>query len=585
MLRNESFFHLLHPDERELAREAFIRQLRTGAAYCIDHRIIRPDGSERIVHVQSDTVRDGLGRLVKMAGTVQDLTEQRHAEQLLRQQASLLNLASDAISVRNLDGTVRMWNQGAEGLYGWTAAEISGRPVVDFLYRDAARYKEANRELMRRGEWRGELAQVCKDGRQITVAARWTLVRDERGEPESVLVIHTDITEQKKLEGQFLRSQRLESIGTLAAGVAHDLNNILSPILLVAPLLRGDSVQGEEKETFLSLVQASAERGANLVKQMLTFARGADGERVLVQPSHLVEEVAKIAGQTFPKSITIRTKYPKDVWMIEGDPTQLQQVLLNLCVNARDAMPGGGTLRLTIENFEVDEHYASMTTGATPGPHVLLQVSDEGRGIPRHVVDKIFDPFFTTKQVGQGTGLGLSTVLGIVKNYGGFMNVYSEPGHTSFRVFLPASNAATTAAVISDPQTLPNGRGEKILIVDDEPCIRAAAQKVLADWGYEAIVAEDGVSALALYAQQPGEIDLILTDLVMPLMDGLMLIRAVRKLNPDQKIILSTGRDEDMESQEIRSLGVDACLMKPHSRDKLLLTLEETLRGEQAGSA
>jgi len=582
---HESFFHLLHPDERQLARNAFVQQLRTGAPYRIDHRIIRPDGSERIVHVQSDAVRDGLGRLIKMAGTVQDLTEQREAERLLRQQARLINLASDAISVRNLDGTIRMWNQGAERLYGWTAEEITGRPVVDFIYQDTVRYAEANKELLKKGEWRGELAQVCKDGRKITVSARWTLVRDERGEPESILVIHTDISEQKKLETQFLRSQRLESIGTLAAGVAHDLNNILSPILLVAPLLRGDLSQGEEKETFLSLVEASAERGANLVKQMLTFARGADGERVLLQPSHLVEEVAKIAGQTFPKSITIRTKFPQDLWMIEGDPTQLQQVLLNLCVNARDAMPGGGTLRLTIENFEVDEHYASMTAGSKPGPHVLLQVSDDGRGIPRHVIDKIFDPFFTTKQVGHGTGLGLSTVLGIVKNYGGFMNLYSEPGHTSFRVFLPASNAATTIAVISDPHAVPNGHGEKILIVDDEPCIRTAAQKVLEGWGYQPLVAEDGVSALALYAQQPNEIDLILTDLVMPLMDGLMLIRAVRKLNPEQKIILSTGRDEDMQSPEIRSLGVDACLMKPHSREKLLITLEETLRSERTVTA
>ncbi|MEO5717506.1 MAG: PAS domain S-box protein, partial [Chthoniobacterales bacterium] len=355
---HESFFNLLHPDERDLAREAFVRQLRTGASYRIDHRIIRPDGSDRIVHVQSDTVRDGLGRLIKIAGTVQDLTEQRSAERLLRQQARLLNLASDAIVVRNLDGTIRMWNQGAERLYGWTAAEICGHPAVDFIYHDTTRYVAANAELLQRGEWRGELTQVCKDSRQIIVSARWTLVRDERGEPESILVIHTDITEQKKLETQFLRSQRLESIGTLAAGVAHDLNNILSPILLVAPLLRGGNVEGEEKEALLALVQASAERGANLVKQMLTFARGADGERVLVQPSHLIEEVAKIAGQTFPKSITIRTKYPQDLWMIEGDPTQLQQVMLNLCVNARDAMPDGGTLRLTIENFEVDEHYA-----------------------------------------------------------------------------------------------------------------------------------------------------------------------------------------------------------------------------------
>ena len=579
---HDSFFHLLHPEEREQARNSFIEQLRTGAPYNIDHRIIRPDGSERIVHVKSDVVRDGRGRLIKIAGTVQDLTEQRKAERLLHQQARLINLASDAISVRNLDGTIRTWNNGAERLYGWTAEEICGRRAVDFIYPDTNRYEQANDELLRRGEWRGELSHVCKDGRRITVNSRWTLVRDERGEPESILVIHTDITEQKKLEAQFLRSQRLESIGTLAAGVAHDLNNILAPILLVAPLLRGDLESQEEKETFLSLVQASAERGANLVKQMLTFARGADGERVLVQPSHLLAEVAKIAGQTFPKSITIETESPKDAWMVEGDPTQLQQVLLNLCVNARDAMPNGGRLRLRIENFEVDDHYASMMADAKAGSYVLLQVRDEGRGIPRHVLDKIFDPFFTTKDVGHGTGLGLSTVLGIVKSYGGFVTFSSEPGDTIFQVFLPASRSHLPETETGESLSVPNGHGEKILIVDDEPLILEAARRVLEGWGYEPVVAEDGVAALALYAQEPESFDLILTDLVMPLMNGLMLIRAVRKLNPEQKIILSTGRDEDLESPEIRSLGVDACLTKPHSREKLLVTLEETLHTQRA---
>ena len=238
---HESFFNLLHPDEREAAHKAFVEQLRTGAPYRIDHRIVRPDGSERIVQVKSDAVRDGRGRLIKIAGTVQDLTEQREAERLLRQQARLIDLASDAISVRNLDGRIRMWNKGAERLYGWTAEEICGRRAVDLIYADPAHFERANEELLKKGKWRGELSHLCKDGRKITVNSRWTLVHDERGEPESVLVIHTDITEQKKLEAQFLRSQRLESIGTLAAGVAHDLNNILSPILLVAPLLRAEA--------------------------------------------------------------------------------------------------------------------------------------------------------------------------------------------------------------------------------------------------------------------------------------------------------------------------------------------------------
>jgi PAS domain S-box-containing protein len=581
---HDSFLGLLHPEERQAARETFIAQVRSGGSFKVDHRVIRPDGSERIVHIQSDAVRDAQGQPVKLAGTVQDLTEQRRSEHLLHQQARLINLTSDAISVRNLDGTIRMWSQGAERLYGWSAEELCGRSARETFYQDPAPYDEATELLLRHGEWRGELTHLCKDGRKIIVSARWTLVRDEWDEPESILIIHTDVTEQKKLESQFLRSQRLESIGTLAAGVAHDLNNILAPILLVSPLLRTD-LPAEEKETFLTLVQASAERGANLVKQMLTFARGADGERVLVQPSHLIEEVAKIAGQTFPKSITVRTKYPEDLWMIEGDPTHLQQVLLNLCVNARDAMPEGGSLRLTSENFTVDEHYATMTAGAHPGPHVLIQVTDNGNGIPRHVIDKIFDPFFTTKEIGHGTGLGLSTVIGIVKSYGGFVNVYSEPGHTSFKVFFPASNATSAAPEPVESDSAPNGHGQKILVVDDEPCIRTAAHSLLERWGYEPLLAEDGVSALALYAQQPTEIDLVLTDLVMPMMDGLMLTRALRKLNPGQKIVLSTGRDEDFQSPEIRSLGLNACLMKPHSREKLLSTLEETLRGESAPAA
>jgi PAS domain S-box-containing protein len=512
-----------------------------------------------------------------MAGTVQDLTERRRAERLLGEQAALIDLAPDAILVRDLAGVIRMWNRGAERIYGWSAAEAVGKHAADFLYQDPADFEAANEALIREGQWRGELKHVRKDGGKMIVSGRKTLVLSERGEAESIFVIYTDVTEQKKLEVQFLRSQRVESIGTLAAGVAHDLNNILAPILLVSPLLHSD-LPAEEKDTFINLVQSSAERGAQLVKQMLTFARGADGERVLVQPSYLMEEVAKIAGETFPKSIVVRTKFPQDLWMVEADPTQLQQVLLNLCVNARDAMPEGGSLRISAENFTVDEHYASMTAGARPGPHVMLQISDNGTGIPRHVIDKIFDPFFTTKEIGEGTGLGLSTVIGIVKSYGGFVNVYSEPGHTSFKVFLPASNALSDKPESVESLPLPQGRGEKILVVDDEPSIRTAAQTLLEGCGYNALLAEDGVTALALYAKCPAQFDLVLTDLVMPLMDGVTLIRALRKLNPEQRIVISTGRDQEAQSQHVKSLDVEACLLKPHSREKLLRTVDSALR-------
>ncbi len=560
------------------ARRAEFRRLvaESGVVNGFESEIFRKDGSKVWVKENAREVRNEENEIEFFEGTFEDITERKKASQRIREQAELLNLAHDAIVVRDLDDRIEFWNRGAERLYGWTADEVRGKRICALIYQDEQAFLTAKDELLRTGEWRGELHHVCKDGRKIVVNSRWTLVRDEAGVPQSILAIYTDVTDQKKLEAQFLRSQRLESIGTLAAGVAHDLNNILAPILLVAPLLRGD-LSPAEKEQFLSVVQASAERGAGVVKQMLTFARGADGERVLVQPMYLLEEVAKIAGQTFPKTITIQTEYPQDLGVVEGDPTQLQQVLLNLCVNARDAMPNGGTLRLTSENFEVDEHYASMIPGASAGPHVMMKVSDDGVGIPRHVIDKIFDPFFTTKEVGKGTGLGLSTVIGIVKSYGGFINVYSEPGHTSFKVFLPTRGAGLAAVDSRETAKLPDGRGQTILVVDDEPTVREAAQSLLRRCGYNVLEAEDGVTALAIFARNT-EIDLVLTDMVMPFMDGFTLIRTLRKLNPKTRILVSTGRDESCRSAEMAELGVDACLLKPYTRETLLVTLGEVFR-------
>ena len=397
-------------------------------------------------------------------------------------------------------------------------------------------------------------------------------------EPKSILIINTDITEQKKIEKQFLRAQRLESIGTLASGVAHDLNNILVPILMAAPLLR-DDMPAEEREKLLAIVQSSAERGANIVQQVLTFARGADGDRVLLQPIYLVQEIAKIAEETFPKSMAIRTNYPEDLWTIVADPTQLHQILLNLCINARDAMPTGGTLTLALENFEVDDHYASMTPGAKAGPHVLLKVSDTGTGIPRETIDKIFDPFFTTKELGQGTGLGLSTVIGIVKSHGGFMQVYSEVGRgTSFKVFLPANMSELAAAETSEAAPLPPANDELLLIVDDEKSILQVAKAILEDHGYRVLTAADATEALAIFALRMNEIELVLTDLAMPFMDGVALIRTLQKMKPDVRVIASTGRgDQDGRANEIAHLNVRASLTKPYNKNKLLMTLHDVL--------
>ena len=410
------------------------------------------------------------------------------------------------------------------------------------------------------------------------VRSRWTLVRDEAGEPKSILIINTDITEQRKVEEQFLRAQRLESIGTLASGVAHDLNNILAPILMGAAVLRRSPMLAPD-EVILSAMETCAQRGADIVKQVLTFARGGEGAHLLLQPAHLINDMAKIAEGTFPKAITVQRSYLQSIWPIEGDPTQLHQILLNLSVNARDAMPAGGTLTLSARNFPVDEHYASMIPGAKAGPHVLFEVKDTGMGIPRQIIDKVFDPFFTTKEVGRGTGLGLSTVIGIAKSHGGFVTVESEIGRgTNFKVFLPATLGAPGTQEDSEPTIIPSAKGELVLIVDDEKSILLVAAALLEGHGYKVLTAGDAPEALAIFAQRKDEIDMVLTDLAMPLMDGIALIRTLQKMKPGVGVIASTGQGGmEQGARELPGLNVRACLTKPYNKETLLKTLHDAL--------
>ena len=574
------------PDPNAAVKKVFFENLDEagGIPTHYENPIKTRTGELREIAWNNTMLRDIAGNIVGTASLGEDVTERKRAEVAarageaqIREQAKLLDLAHDAIMVRDMEDRVEYWNHGAEKLYGWNAAEVQGKQASTFLHDDPpATALAARMAVTESGKWSGECKHLRKDGGMVMVRSRWTLVRDELGKPKSILIINTDITEQKRVEEQFLRAQRLESIGTLASGVAHDLNNILVPILMAAPLLRGD-LPKEEREKFLAIVESSAERGASIVKQVLTFARGADGDRVLLQPIYLIGEIAKIAERTFPKSITVRTRYPENLRLLEADATQLHQVLLNLAINARDAMPHGGNLTLSVENFDVDDHYASMTPGAKPGPHVMMQVSDTGTGIPRHIIDKIFDPFFTTKGVGLGTGLGLSTVLGIVKSHGGFMHVYSEAGHTSFKVFLPAAQGDDFSPETPSPVDIPTGKGQMILVVDDEIGIREVAQAVLIKHGYKVLVAEDGPAALALLARHSSEIQVMLTDMVMPFMDGPTLVRTVRKMEPDIKVILSTGRAEDSRTSEVALLHVNGCLTKPYTRETLLLMLDHVL--------
>ena len=411
------------------------------------------------------------------------------------------------------------------------------------------------------------------------MSTRATLMRDAAGDPKSVLSINTDITGQKAIEAQFFRAQRMESIGTLAGGVAHDLNNILTPIVLSAPMLRAD-LSAEQRASIVNTIEKSAARGAQIVRQVLTFGRGVEGERKALQIAAVLAELQQIIGETFPKDITVEASSDANLWPVIGDATQLHQVLLNLSVNARDAMPAGGTLRIHAANLVLDESQASMFPDAKAGPCVQIEVSDTGSGIPPENLERIFDPFFTTKGVGKGTGLGLSTAFGIVRSHGGFIHVSSAVGKGSrFQVFLPvaSSREASVELATAVPATRA-GQGQVVLLVDDEETVLGAAETVLRGHGYEVLVAADGVQALAVFAMNAGRIAAVFTDVMMPKMDGVALTRALRQMQPDLPIIAATGLGEDARRAELRALGVAEILEKPFHSNTMIEAIHGALR-------
>jgi PAS domain S-box-containing protein len=516
-------------------------------------------------------------RIVGRVWSFRDVTKRVQAEARNREQAALLDNANDAIYVTTLDYTILYWNRGAERTYGWTSAEALNRRTTELISPDPAATKTLTPVLLKQGSWSGERRQIMKNGGIVEVFSRLTLVRNEQDQPQSVFAINTDITEKKQLEAQFLRAQRLESIGALASGIAHDLNNVLAPILIGAPLLRG-MITDQTARHLLKTMETSAQRGADIVRQVLTFARGVEGERVPVQPRHLLAEMEKLAAETFPKDIRLESDAAADLWPVLGDATQLHQALMNLCINARDAMPGGGVLTLQAANIVLSKEAAEKIPGAQPGSFVCLRVTDTGTGIPPEIEAKIFEPFFTTKGVGKGTGLGLSTVLGIVHSHGGFVRVASKVGQGStFELFLPATTTEQMAVKSATATPWPRAHGEGILVVDDEAAVREVARQALTEFGYRVITTGGGVEALKIFRDRRQEIQLVLTDMMMPEMDGPTLVAALRVLDPAVKIIGTTGMSDTAGMSGLKALALSAMLAKPFTIEKLFKVVREAL--------
>ena len=549
---------------------------RVGAEHTSGVVLIHADISLR--RDTDDALRQGEDRFRNMAAaSAEDITQRKQAEESLVQFRTLIDKSDVAIEV--LDAKTPRFIDVSESGYtslGYSREEFLALSPAEIVPDITPHMRKRIEKILdASGSITFESRHRRKDGTTFPVEIHANRVRLD-GSFDVVVV--RDITERKKLEQQLYRSQRMESIGALAGGIAHDLNNILAPIMMSIRVLKDISHDPHAKD-ILKTIEASAKRGGNIVRQILSFARGLEGERSEIPPKEIVKELSNIVKDTFPKDIQLRFSVPNNTWMILGDPTQVHQILFNLCLNARDAMPKGGELTICFENCVLDKHAAAMEPQARSGRFVRISVTDTGTGMKRDVLKKIFEPFYTTKAVGQGTGLGLSTVVAIVKRHYGRVNVYSEMGKgTTFKVYLPAMKPAGRARKRPAEKTgLPRGNRQTILVVDDEPPIRKITQKTLAAFGYEVLTAPDGARAMAVYSKHKEKIDVVLTDMGMPMMDGAAVIRALTAITPDLKIIAASGlRSKNRMTKSLRG-KVKYFLTKPYTAETLLRILRATL--------
>ncbi len=529
-----------------------------------------------------------------LVGVITDITARKLAEEALRvREANYRELFENnpAPMLIYERGSLRLLavNEAFERHYGYGRDEALALHLPD-LY--PAEERQAIVELAARlhgpvdaGEWH----HLCKGGARITIVARSHDIVFA-GCTGRIAVI-TDISERVRaeaerqaLEEQMLRSQRLESVGRLAGGIAHDLNNILSPLLLGSSLLR-EAIDSPEGLETLTTMEISAKRGADIISQLLTFSRGGTGERVPVQLAIILREMAAIIRETFPKNIVARVDVSPALWLIDGNPTQLHQVVMNLCVNARDAMPAGGVLKLALANVVLDAAAAGALPGAAPGPHLLLTVADNGCGIAREDLDKIFDPFFTTKDPGRGTGLGLSTVLGIVKSHSGIVQVVSRIGEgTQFRVYLPARPELAPPPKTEVARGV-MGNGELVLLVDDEAGVRAVTRRVLEQHRYRVVEAGDGRAALTRFDSAGEAIAVVISDVLMPVLDGVAFIRELRRLNTMVPVVVVSGYADASLPTLLAQGQVQAVLPKPYESVALLACLHGVLHPAETAEA
>ena len=538
-------------------------------------------GETRLVEFHISLINDDDGKPQARLAICTDITEQKLAERRLCDQAEMLDQAREGLIITDLGGRILYWSAGAERVYGWQSQDATGKTAQQLFpdEEDMRQLRKAAEITLADGSWHGVVHLKDRLGKPKVIEIRRTLIRDESGSPKAHLSITSDITEQKQLEEQLLKAQRLENIGLLAAGIAHDLNNMLAPTLMAVPVLR-KAVTDPGALRLLDILERGAERGAALIRQILSFAQGTGSAPELVHMPHLLRDVSLLLAGTFPKNIKVEEQLTADLWPTRANPSQLHQVLLNLCINARDAMPQGGSLFLRAENCRLDAAAAAAIEGGRPGAFVVLQVEDTGTGIAPALLDRIWDPFVTTKAAGKGTGLGLSTVRGIIRNHGGFIQLHTVWGKgSSFRIYLPAAEAEKLSPG-QETAASPRGRGELVLVVDDEPPVRDLIGNMLTRHGYRVLAACDGVEATSFFAKHANEIRLVVSDLNMPSLDGAMLAHVLKRMNPNVRVLLVSGLDSPGENRPgfRPEEFTGAFLRKPFKAEVLLTKVSELLR-------
>ena len=572
----QQFVELVHPDDRAALAENHAGLQAQDQPCVLEYRTDPARGPLRHLRATVEVVRDPVGRAIQIMGTTLDVTERKWLEGRLRR---LFDSNVQGVYFWNGKGAISGGNDAFLKMIGFAHADLD-TGHLNWMELTPAEFMEADRrawqEIVEKGAcvpYEKEL--IHKDGSRVPILIGIASFEDDLDEGVGFVL---DLTERKKLEQQFLRAQRMESIGTLAGGIAHDLNNALGPIIMSVDILK-TKFQDDDSRELLEIIGTCASRGSDMVRQVLSFARGVEGRKMEVQIKHLLEDVEQMARETFPKGIQISSSIPNGLWTVSGDPTQLHQVVLNLAVNARDAMPNGGTLTLSADQLMIDAQFAGLNPEAIPGPHVVIQVEDSGTGMPPDLMAKIFDPFFTTKEIGKGTGLGLSTSLAIVRGHGGFIRVDSEAGRgTKFKIYLPAQPDAVAATRAQSAPVMPRGQGELVLVVDDELSVRQITKQTLEAFGYQAIVAADGTEAIQLFALRRSEIAVVLTDMMMPTMDGPTTIQILRKIDPQVRVIAASGLSTEAS---VAPLRIARFLAKPYTAQALLTTLEEILREDR----